>query len=110
MPKRIQRKRAKGWRMPANAVVVSRPTQWGNDFKVGIDGTAAECVEKYRLYFIGPTLEVHGMAYFEPLRGKDLACWCGLVDKQGNRIPCHADVLLELCAELEKKGEGNVSL
>ena len=30
------------------------------------------------------------------LRGHDLACWCPLVDADGNRVPCHADVLLEL--------------
>jgi hypothetical protein len=32
MPKRIQRKRIKGWRMPENAVYVGRPTRWGNPF------------------------------------------------------------------------------
>jgi hypothetical protein len=30
------------------------------------------------------------------LRGKNLACWCPIVDKDGNPVPCHADVLLEL--------------
>jgi hypothetical protein len=30
------------------------------------------------------------------LRGKDLACWCPLVDKDGNRFPCHADILLAI--------------
>ena len=30
------------------------------------------------------------------LRGHDLMCWCPLEDAEGNRIPCHADVLLEL--------------
>lgn len=34
MPKRIQLSRRKGWRMPAGAVKVSRPTQWGNPFRV----------------------------------------------------------------------------
>ena|SRR3990167_1253827 len=34
-PKRIQRKRSKGWRMPAGAVYVGRPTKWGNKFRVG---------------------------------------------------------------------------
>jgi hypothetical protein len=28
------------------------------------------------------------------LRGLDLCCWCPLVDAAGNRVPCHADVLL----------------
>ncbi|QRE81861.1 DUF4326 domain-containing protein [Rhodococcus ruber] len=30
------------------------------------------------------------------LAGKDLVCWCPLEDEHGNRVPCHADVLLEL--------------
>lgn len=30
------------------------------------------------------------------LRGRDLACWCPLVDEHGQRVPCHADALLEL--------------
>lgn len=34
MPKRIQRKRTKGWRMPEGAVSVTRPGNWGNPFKV----------------------------------------------------------------------------
>jgi hypothetical protein len=39
-PKRIQRSRAKGWRMPAGAVYVGRPTRWGNPF-VAYDWRAA---------------------------------------------------------------------
>ena len=34
-PKRIQRRRAKGWKMPANAIYVGRPTVWGNPYVVG---------------------------------------------------------------------------
>jgi hypothetical protein len=34
-PKRIQRKRTKGWRMPQNATYVGRPTRWGNPFSIG---------------------------------------------------------------------------
>ena len=33
-PKRIQRKRTKGWRMPEGAVYVGRPGKWGNPFTV----------------------------------------------------------------------------
>jgi hypothetical protein len=35
MPERIQRKRTKGWRMPAGAVYVGRPTIWGNPWAAG---------------------------------------------------------------------------
>lgn len=34
-PKRIQRKRTKGWRMPAGAVSVCRPSRHGNPFRIG---------------------------------------------------------------------------
>lgn len=34
-PKRIQRKRTKGWRMPEGAVYVGRGSKWGNPFAVG---------------------------------------------------------------------------
>ena len=32
MPKRIQRRRTKGWRMPPGVVYVGRPTIFGNPF------------------------------------------------------------------------------
>ena len=35
MPKRIQRQRTKGWRMPEGAVYVGRPSRWGNPFRLG---------------------------------------------------------------------------
>lgn len=35
MPERIQLKRTRGWRKPPGAVVVSRPSRWGNPFRVG---------------------------------------------------------------------------
>ncbi|MCF1502933.1 DUF4326 domain-containing protein [Afifella sp. H1R] len=33
-PRRIQRSRAKGWRMPAGAIYVGRPSRFGNPFPV----------------------------------------------------------------------------
>lgn len=33
-PRRIQRKRTKGWKMPADAVYVGRPSLWGNPYSV----------------------------------------------------------------------------
>ena len=109
MPQRIQRKRTKGWRMPPNTVYVGRPTKWGNPFCVidvldaycGNEREArADCVRSYREALLGSD-----RAYIElrsavdairELRGKDLACWCPLVDKDGNKVPCHADVLIEI--------------
>lgn len=96
MPKRIQRKRSRGWRMPAGAVYVGRPTKWGNPFlRVNYFGPHT-LVGLYRDYLAGhlATWPEAGPALAElarkELRGKDLACWCPLDQ------PCHADVLLEL--------------
>ena len=103
-PKRIQRKRTKGWRMPDNAVYVGRPTKWGNPHKVRVslhrlpDGnyrymTPADAVAAYRneiLPFWTDDERGTERLDLEDLRGKDLACWCQLDQ------PCHADVLLAL--------------
>jgi hypothetical protein len=46
VPKRIQLRRSKGWRMPPNTVKVDRTTRWGNPWKIGNrmydEGCAAE--------------------------------------------------------------------
>jgi hypothetical protein len=103
-PKRILRRRAKGWRLPPGAVCVDRSTKYGNPFVVGRDGTAAECILLYRALAQGylcitkPAVTVEAQetaraAMFDAkqtLKGKDLACWCRLDQ------PCHADVLLEI--------------
>ncbi|HEV7674480.1 MAG TPA: DUF4326 domain-containing protein [Candidatus Angelobacter sp.] len=104
-PRRIQRKRIKGWKMPPNTVYVGRPTKWGNLWTVGRSNcgcrsagecmhdafkcdTPAEAVDMFRkLVTEGRKLKFEAAA---ELRGKDLACWCPLDQ------PCHADVLLEI--------------
>ena len=107
-PKRIQRQRTKGWRMPENTVYVGRPTKWGNPF------TGPDAVEKYRKFITtfplpddmllewaraGGTMSIYSLSADDnahikvELLGKNLSCWCPL-DK-----PCHADVLLEIANE-----------
>ncbi|HEV2133769.1 MAG TPA: DUF4326 domain-containing protein [Terracidiphilus sp.] len=117
MPKRIQRKRTKGWKVPEGAVYVGRPTKWGNPFSLKACGTRSKCVRLYRAWLAGTfteksieriigrgvKVEEQPLAMFRylvirgglrgmlpELRGKDLMCWCPLDQ------PCHADVLLEL--------------
>lgn len=114
MAKRIQRSRAKGWRKPDNAVIVSRPSKWGNPYTikpVGMTEWAVyewdefigkarsrkvalrQCLDFYRMW---AQLQIDADPHWlEPLRGKDLACWCALSE------PCHADVLLEHLSKLE---------
>lgn len=98
VPRRIQRKRTKGWRMPDGTAYVGRPTRWGNPWRVGERDPehpdnpdyprmdAARVTELYAQWINhGPDDEVPDLT---PLIGRDLACWCPL-DR-----PCHADVLL----------------
>lgn len=91
MPKRIQLSRQKGWRKPEGAVVVTRATKWGNPFIIGDGLSRDEAVFLYEEWMHGrgvdPLVERPDPT---ELRGKDLACWCGL-----NQC-CHADVLLRL--------------
>ena len=107
MAERIQRQRAKGWRMPAGAVYVGRPSKWGNPFSamdcgrrypsLASEQVGAFIVNQFRsdLYAEHPDYPSVETIRAE-LRGKDLACWCPLDDGCGNRVPCHADVLLDL--------------
>ena len=67
---------------------------WGNPFRVGVDGDAArvdqfwaDCARKRK-----EDLACYRQ-WLQPLRGRDLACWCRL------DAPCHADVLLNLANE-----------
>lgn len=99
MPKRIQRKRTKGWKMPENTVYVGRPTKWGNPYLIssrinqGLD--RQEAVNRYRAWVMAcnhlSTLDVKRIK--AELRGKNLACWCNPY------LPCHADVLLQIANE-----------
>jgi len=119
-PKRIQRKRTKGWKMPEGAVYVGRPGPHGNPFRVGgwfmmgdpdprysrTPLSMAWCEtskagEKGFILIDTPRRAVDWYrdyrrkyplpgAVIAELRGKDLACWCPLDQ------PCHADVLLEI--------------
>lgn len=87
--------------MPSNAVYVGRPTTYGNRFTAETEGSIAAAVAMFE-HDVNKFQCFHPSDYarwIAPLRGKDLACWCPLVDKDGKAVPCHADVLLELANE-----------
>lgn len=111
MPKRIQRKRTKGWRMPPNTVSICRPGKFGNPFSIescidagfaqDVQGARQMCVDTFRdwletgdrsewFFQDGVELRKKILDNIGELRGKDLACFC----KEGE--PCHGDVLIEL--------------
>jgi hypothetical protein len=101
MPVRIQRKRTKGFDLhaassnPNGVKCVTRGTGWGNHWRIGDPDpdkghpmTGPEVLARFeedalKMALVNP-------AWLEPLRGKDLACWCK------PDAPCHADILLRL--------------
>lgn len=100
-PRRIQRKRTKGWRMPPATRYVGRGTYFGNPWDARIFGqenAVARFGEWMAVERLFPLAIATGPVWARPepsqiqrdLRGKDLACWCPLSE------PCHADVLLEI--------------
>ena len=107
-PKRIQLSRTKGWTKPPDAVVVARPSKWGNPYRLApgfrhvlVDqfGNEYSCapgewrgvaVRHFREDLLDGRLRVDRVDVVEQLAGHDLACWCPLDQ------PCHADVLLEV--------------
>lgn len=121
-PKRIQRKRTKGWRMPENCVCVTRPGKWGNPFRVNqnddgtwsvvaCDGTVAipkatredagrGAVRLFRAYLANDGSQPGAI---RDSGGAALAAFAK-EELRGKDLacfcpigqPCHADVLLEL--------------
>ena len=119
-PQQIQRKRTKGWRMPACAIYVGRPSKWGNPFEVWKDGNqwVAEDLDmsglhpvivKVRVATVREARAIVTAAYrravvsrsgffdvptIEEIRaelaGHDLACYCP------DGSPCHRGVLIEI--------------
>ena len=112
-PTRIRLSRAKGWRKPAGAVVVSRPSRWGNPFtiewaKLGREPDMSDeraraiVVDCYRWWLtdaawadqfrsdVLPVRRAWILEHVHELAGKDLCCWCKTDE------PCHADILLAL--------------
>ena len=114
LPKRVQRSRTKTPGIPEGAVYVGRPTQWGNQFKVG-NWTYPK--RNSVLYANGQPVQIATgkiavVAFYEdcisrakedpykfaawlrPLFNKSLCCWCSTAD------PCHADVLTHFANSL----------
>lgn len=106
-PYRVQLRRVRGWRMPADTVSVARSTRWGNPYRVTVY-ERERAIELYRIILRGdppPSPDTHtialrwwrrlGTRYADDmarvmLRGRNLACWCAPYEC------CHADVLLEV--------------
>ena len=111
MTRRIQMTRKAPWRADhPDAVIVARPSKWGNPYKVVRSGYAWDlwrwhtfigqstsksgqiraAVDRYREAIRSGTAEVTVDEIRAELAGRDLACWCPLSS------PCHADTLLAI--------------
>lgn len=97
-PRRLQMKRTAGWRKPAGAAYVGRPSPYGNPFTFANSAPIHPAVRF--------AAEVAPLLDLAPLRGRDLLCWCRLCPAHAAGRPfgtdceacatCHADTLLEL--------------
>jgi hypothetical protein len=127
VPERIQLRRIAGWRKPAGAIVVARPSRFGNPFQIeklptslfpagswGIrdingrvdipwelrvfDNRRLAAVVAVRMFELhtGPmgAYEYDHDEVRAALAGRDLGCWCPILDADGERFPCHGDPLL----------------
>ncbi len=107
-PLRLRLSRQRGFSLQAAsraanglpAVVVARPSRWGNPHRVGDPDpggkeaalTLTDCVRLFRRRWETTPRPLRDAA-LAPLRGKNLACWCPL------DAPCHADILLAMANE-----------
>jgi hypothetical protein len=98
MPRRIQLRRRAAWRKPADAIVVTRATNYGDPYDWRVYGRG-ESVRLFRERLGNPDAKpmrcgkrifpVLTEKHCTRLQGRDLACFCPLDQ------PCHVDVLLE---------------
>lgn len=71
------------------AVYIGRGSPYGNPFKIGVHGDRDAVCGMFETLIL-PTLDV------EPLRGKNLMCFCA-------PLRCHGDSILKKLRDTEKK-------
>jgi hypothetical protein len=114
-PRRIQRRRTKGWCTPDNTVIVTRPSRFGNPFTIAMaielgyarttEDARQVCVFMFQNWLRGhrswwmssrgDTARQRILDGLPELRGRNLACYCPLPEP-GQTDHCHAAVLLQL--------------
>lgn len=107
-PRRIQLSRRKGFKLPENTIVVSRPSRWGNPYKFDhYDVTSFPKSEQAHVlrglatrdHWMWLRVMPEGEAVAERARielcGRNLACWCPL-PKRGEIDECHAANLIDV--------------
>lgn len=69
---------------PKGAVAIGRGSVWGNPFILDIDGDRDTVISKF--YHYAKWRLEREPKWLEPLRGKDLACYCAPKSCHGNAI------------------------
>jgi|SRR5882757_5098859 len=87
---------AKWQNPPKDVVYIGRPSKWGNPYKLKIDNEKSRrevllAFEEYAVIKLKQNPD-----WLEPLRGKDLVCYCA-------PKMCHGDVLLKLANRVRIK-------
>jgi len=72
---------------PPNTKRVTRTSRWGNPYKLDGTVTREESLQMYEEYLEDRIHE--NPKFLEPLKNKNLACFCD-IDKK-----CHVDILLK---------------
>jgi hypothetical protein len=79
MTAKVLNKRVDG--EPEGSVYIGRGSPWGNPFMIGPHGTREQVLKLFEEMIL-PQLDL------EPLRGKDLVCFC-------KPERCHGDLIME---------------
>lgn len=80
---------------PKNAIYIGRGSPYGNPFVIGKHGTRDDVCDLFEEHIL-PTLDL------EPLRGKDLVCFC-------KPKRCHGDSILKALESTRKVHDIKVS-
>lgn len=99
MPERIQLRRMKGWRKPEGAVVVSRPSRWGNPIRITPERSERDGRRMYRVH--GSPMDISGgPAYCLIETARTFAVkffeWDLLNGRYGDAYPSLGDIRREL--------------
>ena len=109
-PRRVQRKRTKGFKLPPNTKCVTRPHKFGNPFRDAHTFGEALRILSQRFNPIPGWMTMESaekiqkiITDIDELRGFNLACFCPL-DK-----PFHADHLLAFANDIKQFSKNNLT-
>jgi hypothetical protein len=78
----------------ARDVYIGRPSLFGNPYRIGVEGTRSEVIEKYEVYVRDRIVwDAKFRNAVKELHGKILVCHC-------KPLACHGDVLAKIAEAL----------